>query len=86
MKKILLAISFSKVFGGGQKVFLTTIRELLLQNYEVIVVLPDESLMHHLESYNVRIYLINYNSISCIKSIYNILREEKVDIINTYLP
>lgn len=86
MMKILLAISPSDVFGGGQKVFVVTISELILQNHEVVVVLPDESLVHHFELNNTKIYLVDYRSISCIVKINNILRHEKVDIINTYLP
>lgn len=86
MKKILLAISPSKAFGGGQKVFLTTISELLKKKYEVVVVLPDESLLDNFKTLDVTIYLVNFNSISCINSIRKILRKEKVDIINTYLP
>ncbi|MGA1870973.1 MAG: glycosyltransferase [bacterium] len=86
MKKILLAISPSKEIGGAQKLFLITLKEFIKKNYSLVVVLPDESLLSTIKSYNIRFYLVNFHSISCLVAILRILHKEKVDIINTYLP
>ncbi|MGA1823526.1 MAG: glycosyltransferase family 4 protein [bacterium] len=86
MRKIVLAISPSKEMGGGQKVFLTLVKELLIKKKEVIVILPDTSLLPYLSSYAIKIYFVNFYSLSCLIDIAKILKKEKVDVINTYLP
>lgn len=84
MKRIILAIGSSEI-GGGQKVFLTCMRELLKRDYSIVVVLPNGPLIELVKSFNVKIYIVNFNSITAIINIAMILYKEKADIVNTYL-
>jgi glycosyltransferase involved in cell wall biosynthesis len=84
MKRILLAIGSSEI-GGGQKIFLTCIREFLKRNCSIVVVLPNGPLVEIVKSFNVKIYIVNFNSITALIKIAMILHREKVDIVNTYL-
>ena len=84
MKRIMLAIGSSEI-GGGQKVFLTYIREFLKRDCSIVVVLPDGPLIELIKSLNVKIYIVNYNSITSLIKIAMILHKEKADIVNTYL-
>ncbi|MFA6357090.1 MAG: glycosyltransferase family 4 protein [Candidatus Omnitrophota bacterium] len=86
MKKILFAIGYSAQLGGGQKVFVTTIKELLKMGCQITVILPDKSLASFLKSLDIKIYIIDFRSIKCLASICKILKESDFDIINTYLP
>jgi len=84
MKRILLAIGSSEI-GGGQKVFLTYIKEILKRDCSVVVVLPDGPLVELIQFYKTKIHIVNFNSIASLLSIAKILKHEKVDIVNTYL-
>ena len=86
MKKlrILLAIGSSEI-GGGQKVFLSYIREISKKDYSVVVVLPDGPLVGLIKAFNIKIHIVNFNSIISLITIAKILKKERVDIINTYL-
>jgi L-malate glycosyltransferase len=84
MKRIILAIGSSEI-GGGQKVFLTCMRELLKRDYSIVVVLPNGPLIELVKSLNVKICIVNFNSITAIIKIAMILHKEKADIVNTYL-
>jgi glycosyltransferase involved in cell wall biosynthesis len=84
MKRIMLAIGSSEI-GGGQKVFLTCIREFLKRDCSIVVVLPNGPLIELVKCFNVKIYIVNFNSITALIKIAMILHKEKADIINTYL-
>ena len=84
MKRIMLAIGSSEI-GGGQKVFLTCMRELLKRDFTIVAVLPNGPLVELVKSLNVRIHIVNFNSITALSKIAMILHKEKVDIVNTYL-
>jgi glycosyltransferase involved in cell wall biosynthesis len=84
MKRIMLAIGSSEI-GGGQKVFLTCIREFLKRDCSIVVVLPNGPMVELVKSFNVKIYIVNFNSITALINIAMILHREKVDIVNTYL-
>jgi glycosyltransferase involved in cell wall biosynthesis len=84
MKSIMLAIGSSEI-GGGQKVFLTCIREFLKRECSIVVVLPNGPLVELVKSFNVKIYIVNFNSITALINIALILHREKVDIVNPYL-
>jgi glycosyltransferase involved in cell wall biosynthesis len=84
MKRIMLAIGSSEI-GGGQKVFLTCIREFLKRDCSIVVVLPNGPLVEIVKSFNVKIYIVNFNSVTALINIAMILHREKVDIVNTYL-
>jgi glycosyltransferase involved in cell wall biosynthesis len=84
MTSIILAIGSSEI-GGGQKVFLTCIREFLKRDCSIVVVLPNGPLVELVKSFNVKIYIVNFNSITALINIAMILHREKVDIVNTYL-
>lgn len=86
IKKILLVIGYSKEFGGGQKVFLTYVKEFKDRGYEVIAVLPEGPLIDLIKPLNVKSYVIDYSSIKSLITIFDILNKEKVDIVNTHLP
>ena len=80
----MLAIGSSEI-GGGQKVFLTYIRELLNRDCSVVVLLPDGPLVELIKPLNMKTYIVNFNSITSIIAIAKILKKEKVDIVNTFL-
>ena len=84
MKKILLTIGSSEI-GGGQKVFLACMREFLKKNCSIVVVVPNGPLVELIKPFNVKIYIVNFNSIIALIKIARILHKEKADIINTYL-
>jgi glycosyltransferase involved in cell wall biosynthesis len=84
MKRIMLTIGSSEI-GGGQKVFLTCIKEFLKRNYSIIVVLPEGPLVELVKAFNVKIYIVNFNSIMALIKIAAILHKEKADIVNSYL-
>jgi glycosyltransferase involved in cell wall biosynthesis len=86
MKKmsILLAIGSSEI-GGGQKVFLTQIKEFIKRDYSLVVVLPEGPLVQLVQSYRVKTCIVNFNSMAALLSIAKIMKQEQVDIVNTYL-
>lgn len=84
MKRILLAIGSSEI-GGGQKVFLTCVSEFLKKDCSIVVVLPNGPLVELVKTFNVKIYIVNFNSITALLKIALILHREKVDIVNTFL-
>ncbi len=86
MKNILFAISYSVLVGGAQKVFLSTINELLIKDVQIHLLLPDKSMDSFILSKFVKIYYVDFSSYSCFFVIYKILKENNFDIINTYLP
>src|SRR3970040_1392831 len=84
VKKILLAIGYSKEFGGAQIVFLTYVKEFLSQGHEVIVVVPEGPLINLLKPLNVKSYVVKDFSIKSFFTVAHILNKEKVDIINSH--
>jgi L-malate glycosyltransferase len=84
MKRIMLTIGSSEI-GGGQKVFLTCIREFLKRDCSIVIVLPNGPLVELVKTLNVKMYIVDFNSISALINIAMILHKEKVDIVNTYL-
>jgi glycosyltransferase involved in cell wall biosynthesis len=85
MKRIMLAIGHSKEIGGAQKVFITFVREFSRKGYEVTVLVPDASMADFVRDFNVKTHIIDYSSITCLFKIATILRNERVEIINTFL-
>lgn len=84
MKRIMLAIGPSKEIGGAQKVFITFVREFLRKGYEVIALVPDVSMADLVNNFNVKTHIIDYSSITCLFKIATILRNERVEIVNTF--
>jgi glycosyltransferase involved in cell wall biosynthesis len=84
MKRIMLAIGSSEI-GGGQKVFLACMRELVKRDFTIVAVLPNGPLVELVKSLNVRIHIVDFSSIAALSRIAMILHRERVDIINTYL-
>lgn len=82
--RILLAIGSSEI-GGGQKVFLTLIKEFINRDCSLVVVMPDGPLVQLVQSYKVKTHIVNFNSAAALLSIARILKQERVDIVNTYL-
>jgi len=80
----MLAIGSSEI-GGGQKVFLTCMRELLKRGYTIVAVLPNGPLVELVKSLDVRFHIVNFNSITALAKIALILHKEKIDIVNPYL-
>lgn len=84
MNNVIMAIGSSEI-GGGQKVFVSCIKELLKRNMAVIVLLPDGPLVDVVRPLNVKIYTVNFSSITSVIKIAKILKKERCDIINAYL-
>ena len=84
MKRLMLAIGSSEI-GGGQKVFLTCMRELLKRGYTIVAVLPNGPLVELVKSLDVRFHIVNFHSITALAKIALILHREKIDIVNPYL-
>jgi L-malate glycosyltransferase len=80
----MLAIGSSEI-GGGQRVFLTCMRQLLKRGCTIVAVLPDGPLVELVKSLDVRIHIVNFNSITAMAKIALILHREKIDIVNSYL-
>ena len=80
----MLAIGSSEI-GGGQKVFLACMRELVKRDFTIVAVLPRGPLVELVKSLNVRIHIVDFNSIAALSRIAMILHRERVDIVNTYL-
>ena len=85
MIKVLLAIGPSREVGGAQKVFLTTINEFLKKQLDITVVVPDGPLVEHLRPLNIKMYVVDYSSVSGLLAISKVLKNENADIVNTYL-
>ena len=83
-KTILLAIGSSEI-GGAQKVFLTTIKELLKRDYLLIAALPAGPLCNILKSYNIEIHIVDFNALSSFSKIAELLKNRNIYIVNTYL-
>jgi len=83
-RSILLAVGSSEI-GGAQKVLNAYIKELLKRDYSIVIVLPNGPLVEHLKSFNIKLYIVNFDSITILIKIAIILRKEKIAIINTYL-
>lgn len=86
MKKILFAISNSIEFGGAQKLFIATIKELAKMDAKISVILPDVKLAVLLKDCDVTTYIVDFQSIKSVIAIHKILKENEFDVINTYLP
>ena len=86
MKKILFAIGYSAQIGGGQKVFIATIKELSKMDCQITVMLPDNTLVSFLKLLNVNIHVVDFRSPKSLVAIHKILKENDFDVINTYLP
>jgi glycosyltransferase involved in cell wall biosynthesis len=82
--KILLAID-SATMGGAQNVFLSCVKELLLRDYEIVVVVSNGALADSLKASKVKCYIVDYSSLKSPVDIFKILKKEKADVINTYL-
>lgn len=82
--KILLAIG-SSIIGGAQNVFLSILAELTKGNHEVVVLLPKGALVNYIEALDVKMYVVNYSSPIGLLQVYQVIKREKPDIINTHL-
>jgi len=84
MKKILLAID-SIVIGGAQNIFLFCVKEYLCLGYTVVVVASKGPFSDLLKAEKIALHTVDSFSIKSIGIIRQILKEEKPDVINTYL-
>ncbi len=80
-----MAISYSKEFGGGQKVFISTVNEMSKLDCKISVILPDRSLIPYFINSNVEIFVLNYDNPLSFFKILNILKSKNFSVINTYL-
>ena len=79
-----MAIGSSEI-GGGQKVFLTYIKEYLKRGYSVDITLPAGPLAERIKAYDCPMHLIDLSSPLCLLAIAKIIRQGHYDIINTFL-
>jgi len=86
MKRVLFAISPSAEMGGAQNVFVATIKELSREDFEITVILPDETLLSSLDSCDIDVHIVNFRSAKCLMVIHRLLKEGEFDIVNTYQP
>lgn len=84
MKKILFAIGSSEI-GGGQKLFLATVKEFLRRNYSLVIVLPNGPLVEEIKTLGIKFHIVHFHSIKSLLKIAFIVRFEKIDVINAYL-
>ena len=81
---VLLAIGASGI-GGGQKVFLSFAEELHRRGCRVVAVLPAGPLVELVTPFAKSVYVADLGSVRSFPRILRILRNEPVDIVNTYL-
>ena len=81
---MLLAIGSSDI-GGGQKVFLSFAQELHRRGVPAVAVMPEGPLVQQVRPYVETIHIADLTSVRSLPAIARILREERAEIINTYL-
>lgn len=80
----MLAIGAAEI-GGGQKVFLSFVKDLHQRGIRCSVVLPDGPLVEEVRPFAASVHVVNLRSLASVWQIARLIRQQRPSVINTHL-